>query len=230
MRQAPGELMAANPYKKREPNIREQVYGMLRQDIALGKIGFDVRLVDNEIAASLNVSRMPVREALLQLKNEGVLEGTSRGFVLRVYTAQDIEDIFSVRLLLEPPAAKLACVNQSRVGMLAMEQALGRIEATHQQGDPIDNIQANWAFRSAWISMVPNKQLVDTMERLHDQADQARIACLQDPQFRLETMQRAKAICQAFSERQEEQAAHLIMKNLVICCSAYCLKQAELLA
>ena len=61
MRQAPGELMAANPYKKREPNIREQVYGMLRQDIALGKIGFDVRLVDNEIAASLNVSRMPVR-------------------------------------------------------------------------------------------------------------------------------------------------------------------------
>ena len=146
MRQAPGELMAANPYKKREPNIREQVYGMLRQDIALGKIGFDVRLVDNEIAASLNVSRMPVREALLQLKNEGVLEGTSRGFVLRVYTAQDIEDIFSVRLLLEPPAAKLACVNQSRVGMLAMEQSLSRIEATLQQGDPIDNIQANWAF------------------------------------------------------------------------------------
>jgi DNA-binding GntR family transcriptional regulator len=118
-----------------------------------------------------------------------VLEGTSRGFVLRVYTAQDIEDIFSVRLLLEPPAAKLACMNQSRVGMLAMEQALSRIEATHQQGDPIDNIQANWAFRSAWISMVPNKQLVDTMARLHDQADQARIACLQDPQFRLETMQ-----------------------------------------
>ncbi|XOT96321.1 GntR family transcriptional regulator, partial [Alcaligenes pakistanensis] len=78
--------MAANPYKKREPNIREQVYGMLRQDISLGKIGFDVRLVDNEIAASLNVSRMPVREALLQLKNEGVLDGTSRGFVLRVYT------------------------------------------------------------------------------------------------------------------------------------------------
>lgn len=230
MRQTPGELMAANPYKKREPNIREQVYGMLRQDISLGKIGFDVRLVDNEIAASLNVSRMPVREALLQLKNEGVLDGTSRGFVLRVYTPQEIEDIYSVRALLEPPAAQLACLNQSKVGILALEQALSRIEATHQQGDPIDNIQANWAFRSAWISMVPNKQLVDTMERLHDRADQARTACLQNAQFRLETMQRAKAICTAFSERQEKQAAQLILENLLICGSAYCIKQAELLA
>lgn len=222
--------MAASPYKKREPNIREQVYGMLRQDIALGKIGFDVRLVDNEIASSLNVSRMPVREALLQLKNEGMLDSTSRGFVLKVYTPQDIEDIFSVRLLLEPAAAHHACRNQSAMGLLAMEQAVARIEATHQQGDPLDNIQANWSFRSAWINMVPNKQLVDTMERLHDRADQARIACLQDALFRLETMQRAQGICEAFRRQQPDEAARLIHENLVICSAAYCLKQAQLLA
>jgi len=230
VRQTPDEFMAATPYKKREPSIREQVYGMLRQDIALGKISFEVRLVDNEIAASLNVSRMPVREALLQLKNEGVLESTSRGFVLKIYTPQDIEDIFSVRLLLEPSAAHLACQHQSAVGLRAMGQAVARIEATHQQGDPLDNIQANWSFRSAWINMVPNKQLIDTMERLHDRADQARIACLQDPLFRRETLQRAQGIYQAFEQGQPEQAAQKIHENLVICSSAYCIKQAELLS
>ena len=98
------------PLKRRSPNaarlsMREQVYLHLRARIRKGEIGHDDRMVDHEIAANLSVSRMPVREALLQLKNEGLVEGTSRGFVLRRFTPADITQMFEVRLLLEPPAA-----------------------------------------------------------------------------------------------------------------------------
>lgn len=54
-------------------SIRERIYRLLRDRMQLGEIGADDRLVDHEIAASLDVSRMPVREALLQLKSEGFL-------------------------------------------------------------------------------------------------------------------------------------------------------------
>jgi len=75
-------------------NIRQQVYKHLRSRMRSGDISYDDRLVDHEIAAELQVSRMPVREALLQLTNEGLLEGTSRGFMLRRFTPADIAQIF----------------------------------------------------------------------------------------------------------------------------------------
>jgi len=203
---------------------------MIREDIAAGRIGFDARLVDLEIAAGLKVSRMPVREALMQLRNEGVLESTSRGFVLKIYSPREIADIFEVRILLEPAAAAQACEHRDVAGLQAMEKALESIAATHAGNDPLGNLKSNWQFRSAWVRMVPNGQLADTMERLRDRAGQARLAMLHEKSFRLGTLQRAQAIHEAFVRGEPQRVSELIRENLLICRDAYCVKQAELLA
>ena len=64
--------------------------------------------MDVEIANEFGVSRMPVREALMQLVHDGMIESTSRGFVLRRYSDREIEEIFEIRRLLEPAAAAIA--------------------------------------------------------------------------------------------------------------------------
>src|SRR5690606_11873104 len=116
-------------------SIREKVYHHLRSRMRQGEVGLADRLVDHEIAASLSVSRMPVREALLQLKHEGLLEGTSRGFVLRRFTPTDIAQMFEVRLLLEPPAAASACESATLEGLAVMSQDTEASIRAHESND-----------------------------------------------------------------------------------------------
>ena len=89
-------------------SLREQIYEKLRERIHAGQFTFDDRLVDVDIANEFGVSRMPVREALMQLVHDGMIESTSRGFVLRRYSQDEIEEIFEIRRLLEPAAAAIA--------------------------------------------------------------------------------------------------------------------------
>ena len=67
------------------------------------------RLVEADLTAELGVSRGPLREALGRLAAEGVLElEPYRGAVVRRLTREDVEDLFSVREVLEGEAARLA--------------------------------------------------------------------------------------------------------------------------
>ncbi|TKB33417.1 MAG: GntR family transcriptional regulator, partial [Mesorhizobium sp.] len=86
-------------------NLRAQVYQQIRLTIQHGELAPGQKLVDVDIAAQLGISRMPVRDALMQLVHEGYLVGTTRGFTLPTLTATDVADIFEVRRLLEPRAA-----------------------------------------------------------------------------------------------------------------------------
>ena len=66
------------------------------------------RPVDQDIAKGLHVSRMPVREALMQLKRKGVLNGTARGFILRRFTLVEMNETFEVCAWIEFQAAASA--------------------------------------------------------------------------------------------------------------------------
>ena len=59
------------------PSHRQRIHDTIRTRILTGKIGAADRLVDTAIAAEMGVSRMPVREALMQLVSEGYLETVS---------------------------------------------------------------------------------------------------------------------------------------------------------
>ena len=83
---------------------RTRIHDALRSRLLQGEIAPDMRLVDHAIAAEMGVSRMPVREALMQLVSEGYLESTSRGFALPNLTPDRIAEVFVLRRLLEPHA------------------------------------------------------------------------------------------------------------------------------
>lgn len=217
-------------YRKREPSLREQVYQFLRNEIRHGRISYDDRLLDHEIAANLNVSRMPVREALLQLTNEGYLEGTTRGFILTQFTPADIRNIFEVRLLLEPAAIAKACVHADPEGLDAMKFALQQIQETHELGDVIGNLQANWEFRESWLNMVPNPQLVETMSRLWDRADLARFLSLKDYEFRKATLDRTSDMFDAFVQKDTEKLLALMNDNLQLAGQEYQMRQRQIMS
>ena len=201
--------------------MREQVYTHLRTRMQKGDVGPEDRLVDYEIAAELAVSRMPVREALLQLKNEGLLEGTSRGFVLRRFTPADITQIFEIRLLLEPAAAAEACKNASLEAIARMKVASDASEKAHNDDDIVAYMAANSAFRSTWISQVPNTHLAEMINRLAAHFEAVRLATLRNPTYRASSLESTQRITAAFLEHDPQKAIEGVQYNLRSSAASY---------
>jgi DNA-binding GntR family transcriptional regulator len=94
---------------KRAPSLRDQVYERLREAILTGDLPPGAPLVEAEIAASLSASRTPVREALMRLETEGMIEPRGmRGSVVRELRRDEIDCIFEIREALETLAARRA--------------------------------------------------------------------------------------------------------------------------
>ena len=91
------------------PSRSDSTAFQLKQEILSGRAKPGDRLAESAVAQRLGVSRVPVREALFSLEREGLVEfsATGRAFV-RDLTPQDCEELFVVRLTLEPVAARLA--------------------------------------------------------------------------------------------------------------------------
>ena len=82
---------------------------LIRQAILDGRLEPGSRLKEEELARELGISRTPVREALLMLQAEGLIETTpNRGAIVRTHDADDLIDLYQLRALLEGYAARQA--------------------------------------------------------------------------------------------------------------------------
>jgi DNA-binding GntR family transcriptional regulator len=184
---------------ERGESLRHQIYNDLRDKLRRGTIGPADRLVDVNIAKALGVSRMPVREALLQLISEGHLVGTTRGFVLPELTPQDIGDIFEVRKLLEPRAAANAARDLREEGVASLREALDHARRAVAQADGGELAAANVAFRQTWLDALRNRRLAETISRFADQAQIVRLETLMDPATQIVVREGMTGLYDAFS-------------------------------
>lgn len=159
-------------------SLRARVYQEIRDRIHQGDLGRDEKLVDVDIANRLGVSRMPVREALLQLMHEGYLVGTTRGFMLPRLTSVDVANIFEVRRCLEPRAAALAARDIGAEGLTRLASALKDAEKAAERGDADLLFQANVRFRGCWLEAVSNDRLASAIARFADHVQVVRLGTL----------------------------------------------------
>lgn len=84
-------------------------YVHIRDRIISGELAPGTWLRERELSSELNVSRVPVREALLQLEADGfTTTGPRHGAVVRQMTIQDVNEVFDIRLSIEVSAASIA--------------------------------------------------------------------------------------------------------------------------
>ncbi|MBN1777858.1 MAG: GntR family transcriptional regulator [Clostridiales bacterium] len=82
--------------------IREIAYETLKHAIITGEISAGIRIVETEYANKLHISRTPLREALRKLERDGLVEYViRRGVVVRAFTIEDVEEIYTIRNVLE---------------------------------------------------------------------------------------------------------------------------------
>ena len=116
--------------------LRMSALGVIRDSILSGALRPGQQLVQAEIAAQMNVSRAPIREALRQLEEEGLVESIPyRGtFVSRV-TRRDIVELYSLRGALESLAAQLAIPRCGEQDIVGLEAIVARMSAAADAGD-----------------------------------------------------------------------------------------------
>lgn len=199
---------------RRIDSLRARVYGDVLARIRHGEVADDERLVDTEIAARLGVSRMPVREALLQLSHEGYLVGTTRGFMRPRLTLDDVADIFEVRRLLEPRAAALAAQGLDAAGLERLSAARTDAEAALAAGDADLLFRANVAFRDAWMGAVRNRRLIAAIARFVDHVQIVRLTTLRDRDTQPLVVEGLERLEEAFA-RGDGVAAHDRMARFI---------------
>ena len=175
---------------------RTRIHDALRSRLLQGEIAPDMRLVDHAIAAEMGVSRMPVREALMQLVSEGYLESTSRGFALPNLTPDRIAEVFVLRRLLEPHAVAGVARDRTEADLEAMRSALALAGAAGP--DVAAFHRGAEGFRNGWLQVVRNAELRQSIQRYSGQVQSVRFATLTDPLARAATLSGLQALFKAF--------------------------------
>ena len=114
----------------------------------------------------------------MQLVHDGMIESTTRGFMLRRYSDEEIDEIFEIRLLLEPAAAEIAARNMTEAALKKMDSAIRAGIKASKADDFTAFVVANAAFRGGWLAQVPNTQLVAALARYIDHVQIIRLVTL----------------------------------------------------
>jgi DNA-binding GntR family transcriptional regulator len=113
--------------------LKEQVVKLLRGAILSGKIKPGERLNESELARDLGLSRIPVREALQQLQQQGlVIDAPRRGKFVVNLSEEDIQKINSLRLILEGEALRLCRAKISPEGLASLANLASKMEYSRE--------------------------------------------------------------------------------------------------
>jgi DNA-binding GntR family transcriptional regulator len=109
--------------------LGDDVAELLRREIMRGTFPPGSHLRETELATALQVSRGPVRDALLQLEHEGlVMRRRNRGAVVVRLSRDDLEEVYELRLLLEQFAMGRAALHAVENDLIQMEKAISDFE------------------------------------------------------------------------------------------------------
>lgn len=110
-----------------QPNLVQQVREAILGEIAAGRLAAGERVIQEQVARTLGVSRQPVQQALLLLRNEGALkDAPGRGLIVAPLAADEVEHIYQMRAAIEALACRLAA---ERNAARAAQQGPALIEA-----------------------------------------------------------------------------------------------------
>lgn len=199
---------------ERPASLGEQVYARLRGMLRAREFEPGERLVDSAIARRLNVSRTPVREALMRLAADGLVETQAGGFLVPRLSLSDVQEIFEIRRLLEPSAVCQVARSLDDAGRADISRAMDAAEKGFAADDLSTFADANIAFRAAWVDRIPNGRMRETLLRFDDQVSMVRRMTLVDPTSRMVALTGLRRLAQALTTNDGE-AASVAMTDFV---------------
>jgi DNA-binding GntR family transcriptional regulator len=178
-----------------------------------GQLAGGTRLVQSELAKQLDVSTTPVREALRDLASEGlILIDPHRGGVVNELDDAEVDEVYQIRLRLEPYALELAMDQVTEEGL---SRAADMHEAMSAAPDSAAWVQLNREFHMALYDMANRPRLVALIKSLQDASVMAVSAKLQRiPNLRRTANAEHGELLEAIHNQDRDRAAAVIRDHL----------------
>lgn len=191
----------------------EFVRSVLRRAILNSELAGGTRLVQAEIAATLDVSTTPVREALRDLATEGLVQfDPHRGAIVAELSTDDVHDIYEIRMVLEPLAMRQAVPHLSET---LLERLRGLHASMLDEPHSADWVDRNRVFHMAVYETAASPRLAAIIRNLQDASVMYIGASLKDkPSLRDEANHDHSEILEALENRDAEAAVAALTKHL----------------
>ncbi len=149
-----------------QPRLAEDVYQQILSAIINGQFAPGERLIQEKIANQINISRTPVREALLRLEQDGILELSGRkGFMIRKISDRELVELYGVREAVEGYAAYMVAGNRTPEKLAAIRDA---VEAEFELSER--NLEAefrcNRHIHRTIVEQADNRVLLDLFDSI----------------------------------------------------------------
>jgi DNA-binding GntR family transcriptional regulator len=190
--------------------LRDLVHRKLLMLILHGEFPPGSRVKDTELSQMLQVSRTPVREALVSLVKEGFLENlVGRGFVVRPLTAREVEEIYPIIWSLESLALR-SSAPLSADALNSMETITVRMETT--KPDFIRLIEFDKEWHQTLLSGCSNQRLMNMINDLKAIVFRYEYAFMQERQWVETSIREHRQIAGILTERGAD-AAEPVLKE-----------------
>lgn len=143
-------------------SVSKQLYDMLREEILSRRLEPGAKIATKDIAEANHVSIMPVRDALLQLASDGLVQNRERvGFFVRRFTTKEIQEIVEVRSMFELYCLRSHMENRDVSLWQRIKERLA-VAQTIQELDQVDH-----ELHRSIVYMSGNQTLIGEYNRLY---------------------------------------------------------------
>jgi len=148
--------------------LSEEIKRYLVDSILNGEYQAGERLVETRLARELGVSQAPVREAIKELEHMGLVESKPyKGAYVKKFTPRELEEVYSVRALIEGAGAREAVLKLGGEGREALRRLIGEMEMAAARGDRRAMIQSDMEFHRIIMEAAGNRLLYRIWNNIH---------------------------------------------------------------
>ncbi|RCX18875.1 DNA-binding GntR family transcriptional regulator [Anaerobacterium chartisolvens] len=212
--------MAKIQHNENENNLsslRGKVFIQLQNDILNGKYQSGDSLIETRLSEDLGVSRTPIREAIRQLELEGLVRSIpNKGAIVTGISDQDIEDIYTIRMMIEGLASRWAAEKITQTELQELKEAFDMEEFYTVKNDTAHLLELDSRFHDIIFKASKSKPLIHTLSTFHHYVQSARNASLSSPGRAKKVLEEHRAILQAIIDKDPDRAellTNLHVKN-----------------
>ena len=195
-------------------NLSQQVYVEIRGRILTCEFPPGEIVSEGSLASHFNVSKTPVREALVQLSSEGLVVALPRrGYQIAPITVRDVSELFELREIVEGSAIELAC---DRAEDSELHELLHFLETSHEVSENLDGarvVKLNREFHHRLAATSNNSRLVQIVDRLLDDLERVFYLGASIRNISTEVQQEHQEILDAVHARDPVRARQLMINH-----------------
>jgi DNA-binding GntR family transcriptional regulator len=197
-------------------SLRDEAITTLQAAIIAGELRPHVVYSAPMLAARLRMSATPVREAVLDLVKEGLVETVrNKGFRVVELAAAELDELTELRLLIEVPSARaLARRGLSGEEYKRLTQLAGQIERAAVRNDMIAHNKADLEFHTELLGLLANKTLVATVRSLRVRSRLYGMSALADSGKLLPTSHEHAQLLDLIRNKDAAGAARLMRQHI----------------